>query len=94
MEPSAAGLISGHLYLETCRSEGVGPIAYLKLHGVHEVRLRRVPHAPAILYAYTDPGRDTDQSAQMTAAGVVEPGISQVGRAANSTHIAAITCGH
>jgi hypothetical protein len=57
----------------------VGPIAYLKLHGVREVRLKRVPYAPPFLFAYTDPAQDTDQSKQMTDAGVVEPGISQVG---------------
>ncbi|WIA16727.1 hypothetical protein OEZ85_013381 [Tetradesmus obliquus] len=59
-------------------SEGVGPIAYLQLHGVPEVRLRRVPHPPGFLFAYTDPAHDTDQSAQMSAAGMVEPGISQI----------------
>lgn len=68
------------------------PISYLRLHGIEDVRVRRVPYAPAFFFAYTSPDSDTDQSAQMTADGVVEPGMTQVGDVCSSGWI--VLCGY
>eukprot|EP00775_Hariotina_reticulata_P002154 gene2154-2472_t len=55
----------------------VGPIKYLQELNI-EVRVRQTPYEPHFFFAYTDPAKDTDESAHMHEARMIEPTLSQL----------------
>lgn len=61
----------------SCRSEPVGPVAYLHQRGI-QVLVKETSLAPHFFFAYTNPAYDVDVSAQMHHAGMVEKAISHV----------------
>eukprot|EP00877_Chromochloris_zofingiensis_P013674 jgi/Chrzof1/8560/Cz03g15200.t1 len=61
----------------SCRSEPVGPVAYLHQRGI-QVLVKETSLAPHFFFAYTNPAYDVDVSAQMHHAGMVEKAISHI----------------
>lgn len=45
---------------------------------LHQVRVRQTPFEPRFYFAYTDPVKDTDESAHMHEARMIEPTLSQL----------------